>query len=307
VVLPLRATRYSRPAALVSTTYREPSPAASTSQGSENRCFTDPSRLPSASRWITRCMLASTTWTVPSCATSIPRGAPRSAQISTWPVFRSILLTWASPVSATRSRPSEMAPLLRRGRCPHRPEPPNSCGPRRRAAAATFRRIGRRRRMVRVPRRRLPRLARSPRSCRWRGRPGSHGPCRSGRRPRPARGTRWTAHRPRWATRRSAEPSEREPSRTAHEFRPLARRRSSVPPSERRCVPGRAGAFVGNWFLEPTPEEADALAERLVEIVQELRTRPAPDQRPAPTARSIRSASSPGSSEGNGFGGARPA
>jgi DNA-binding transcriptional ArsR family regulator len=33
----------------------------------------------------------------------------------------------------------------------------------------------------------------------------------------------------------------------------------------------RAGAFVGNWFLELTPEEADALAERLVELVQELR------------------------------------
>jgi DNA-binding transcriptional ArsR family regulator len=38
----------------------------------------------------------------------------------------------------------------------------------------------------------------------------------------------------------------------------------------------RAGAFVGNWFLELTPDEADALAERLVELVQELRTRPAP-------------------------------
>src|SRR5262245_60238040 len=38
----------------------------------------------------------------------------------------------------------------------------------------------------------------------------------------------------------------------------------------------RAGAFVGNWFLELTPQEADELAERLVEIVQELRTRPAP-------------------------------
>jgi DNA-binding transcriptional ArsR family regulator len=38
----------------------------------------------------------------------------------------------------------------------------------------------------------------------------------------------------------------------------------------------RAGAFVGNWFLELTPEEADALAERLVEIVQELRARPQP-------------------------------
>jgi DNA-binding transcriptional ArsR family regulator len=38
----------------------------------------------------------------------------------------------------------------------------------------------------------------------------------------------------------------------------------------------RAGAFVGNWFLELAPQEADELAERLVEIVQELRTRPAP-------------------------------
>ena len=38
----------------------------------------------------------------------------------------------------------------------------------------------------------------------------------------------------------------------------------------------RAGAFVGNWFLEVTPEEADALAERLVALVQDLRVRPAP-------------------------------
>jgi DNA-binding transcriptional ArsR family regulator len=38
----------------------------------------------------------------------------------------------------------------------------------------------------------------------------------------------------------------------------------------------RAGAFVGNWFLELTPEEADALAERLAAIVQELRERPEP-------------------------------
>ena len=37
----------------------------------------------------------------------------------------------------------------------------------------------------------------------------------------------------------------------------------------------RAGGFVGNWFLELTPEEADELAEQLVEIVQELRTRTA--------------------------------
>ena len=38
----------------------------------------------------------------------------------------------------------------------------------------------------------------------------------------------------------------------------------------------RAGAFVGNWFVELTPEEADALAERLVTLVQELRSRPEP-------------------------------
>lgn len=38
----------------------------------------------------------------------------------------------------------------------------------------------------------------------------------------------------------------------------------------------RAGAFVGNWFLELTPEDADALAERLVGIVQELRERSEP-------------------------------
>jgi hypothetical protein len=38
----------------------------------------------------------------------------------------------------------------------------------------------------------------------------------------------------------------------------------------------RAGAFVGNWFLELTPQEADALALRLVEIVQDLRARPEP-------------------------------
>ena len=33
----------------------------------------------------------------------------------------------------------------------------------------------------------------------------------------------------------------------------------------------RASAFVGNWFLELTPEEADALAQRLVALVHELR------------------------------------
>jgi hypothetical protein len=40
----------------------------------------------------------------------------------------------------------------------------------------------------------------------------------------------------------------------------------------------RAGAFVGNWFVELTPEEADALAEQLVELVQEVRARPRPTQ-----------------------------
>jgi DNA-binding transcriptional ArsR family regulator len=38
----------------------------------------------------------------------------------------------------------------------------------------------------------------------------------------------------------------------------------------------RAGAFLGNWFLELTPHEADELAERLVELVQELRARREP-------------------------------
>jgi DNA-binding transcriptional ArsR family regulator len=38
----------------------------------------------------------------------------------------------------------------------------------------------------------------------------------------------------------------------------------------------RAGAFVGNWFVELTPHEADALAQRLAELVQELRIRRAP-------------------------------
>jgi DNA-binding transcriptional ArsR family regulator len=38
----------------------------------------------------------------------------------------------------------------------------------------------------------------------------------------------------------------------------------------------RAGVFVGNWFLELTPEEADVLAARLAELVQELRARPSP-------------------------------
>jgi DNA-binding transcriptional ArsR family regulator len=37
----------------------------------------------------------------------------------------------------------------------------------------------------------------------------------------------------------------------------------------------RAGAFVGNWFVELTPDEADALAERLFALVQEVRVRPA--------------------------------
>lgn len=34
------------------------------------------------------------------------------------------------------------------------------------------------------------------------------------------------------------------------------------------------GAFVGNWFVELTPAEADELGTRLVEIVDELRRRP---------------------------------
>jgi DNA-binding transcriptional ArsR family regulator len=52
--------------------------------------------------------------------------------------------------------------------------------------------------------------------------------------------------------------------------------------ARRRLVTGnlgaawRAGAFVGNWFLDLTPQEADELAERLVEVVQELRERPEP-------------------------------
>jgi DNA-binding transcriptional ArsR family regulator len=50
--------------------------------------------------------------------------------------------------------------------------------------------------------------------------------------------------------------------------------------ARRRLVTGemdaawRAGAFVGNWFVELTPEEADALAASLAELVQELRVRP---------------------------------
>jgi DNA-binding transcriptional ArsR family regulator len=38
----------------------------------------------------------------------------------------------------------------------------------------------------------------------------------------------------------------------------------------------RKGGFVGNWFVELTPEEADALAERFFGLVHELRARPAP-------------------------------
>jgi DNA-binding transcriptional ArsR family regulator len=38
----------------------------------------------------------------------------------------------------------------------------------------------------------------------------------------------------------------------------------------------RTNAFFGNWFVELTPEEADALGERLFALVQELRVRPAP-------------------------------
>jgi hypothetical protein len=39
-------------------------------------------------------------------------------------------------------------------------------------------------------------------------------------------------------------------------------------------VAWRAGGFVGKWYLQLTPAEADALVERLVELVQELRVRP---------------------------------
>jgi DNA-binding transcriptional ArsR family regulator len=38
----------------------------------------------------------------------------------------------------------------------------------------------------------------------------------------------------------------------------------------------RTNAFYGNWFVELTPEEADAFGERLFSLVQELRVRPAP-------------------------------
>ena len=38
----------------------------------------------------------------------------------------------------------------------------------------------------------------------------------------------------------------------------------------------RTGGFVGNRYVQLTPAEADALAERLVALVQELRVRPAP-------------------------------
>lgn len=52
--------------------------------------------------------------------------------------------------------------------------------------------------------------------------------------------------------------------------------------ARRRLVTGdvsaawRAGSFVGNWFVELTPDEADALAERLFALLQQLRARPAP-------------------------------
>ena len=36
------------------------------------------------------------------------------------------------------------------------------------------------------------------------------------------------------------------------------------------------GAFVGNWFLELTPQEADELGRRLFEIVDDLRRRAEP-------------------------------
>ena len=37
----------------------------------------------------------------------------------------------------------------------------------------------------------------------------------------------------------------------------------------------RAAAVVGNWFVELTPEEAAAVGERLLDVVRELRLRPA--------------------------------
>ena len=37
------------------------------------------------------------------------------------------------------------------------------------------------------------------------------------------------------------------------------------------------GAFIGNWFIALTPEEADELGKRLTAIVEELRRRDPPD------------------------------
>ena len=52
--------------------------------------------------------------------------------------------------------------------------------------------------------------------------------------------------------------------------------------ARRRLVAGdisaawRDGGFVGNWFIELTPEEAGGLTERIFALLQELRVRPAP-------------------------------
>jgi hypothetical protein len=43
-------------------------------------------------------------------------------------------------------------------------------------------------------------------------------------------------------------------------------------PASRPC--GSSRSKRGNWFVDLTPEEADALAERLVSLVQEFRARP---------------------------------
>jgi DNA-binding transcriptional ArsR family regulator len=40
----------------------------------------------------------------------------------------------------------------------------------------------------------------------------------------------------------------------------------------------RAAAFAGNWFVEITPDEADAFAERLYALVQEVREQSAPSE-----------------------------
>jgi DNA-binding transcriptional ArsR family regulator len=40
----------------------------------------------------------------------------------------------------------------------------------------------------------------------------------------------------------------------------------------------RAASVVGNWFVDLTPDEASALGERLLEIIREVRLRPAADQ-----------------------------